>query len=199
MQMVDKKYNKTMEDNFSDSDSETNGSSRYSKGRSQNPARAIRPRQYGNSRKPIKKITEERRSEYLKRSEFHFKRSIKLNSELVMAYNNYGCLLRRLERFEEAQTMFEHALRIDPKFQMAERNLDRCKEKMRIKENGGVLTDDMGGKRKILKERERPPSRNPNAPRGKVGGSASINNSNKKPTPRSAGDKKTGSGECLIM
>ncbi len=46
-----------------------------------------------------------------------------------MAYNNYGCLLRRLDKHTGAKEMFAKALSIDPKFVMAKRNLDRAQMK----------------------------------------------------------------------
>merc|ERR1712157_200717 len=76
--------------------------------------------------------------EYFSKSEWHFKKSIALNRSLVMAYNNYGCLLRRLEKHDGAKQMFAKALSIDPKFLMAKRNLDRAhnKEKGIVNGNG---------------------------------------------------------------
>jgi len=106
MQMVDKKYNQNLNDN---------SNHRQSKMYNNNS--------YGNN--DISYHDEQKRQEYLKKSEYHFKRSISLNANLVMAYNNYGCLLRRLQRFDEAKTMFQKALVIDPKFAMAIRNLKR--------------------------------------------------------------------------
>mmetsp|Transcript_39230 Transcript_39230/g.62671 ORF Transcript_39230/g.62671 Transcript_39230/m.62671 type:complete len:572 (-) Transcript_39230:334-2049(-) len=70
-----------------------------------------------------------KKKEYFTKSEWHFKKSIALNRSLVMAYNNYGCLLRRLEKHSEAKQMFAKALSIDPKFVMAKRNLDRAEQK----------------------------------------------------------------------
>ncbi|ETO29462.1 hypothetical protein RFI_07657 [Reticulomyxa filosa] len=99
MQMVDKKYNPNMDD-LSDPDEDS------------------QPR----------KISAKKRELYLQKSEKHFKQSIQLNSQLVMAYNNYGCLLRRLERYDDAIKMFEKALTIDPKFVMAKRNLRKTHE-----------------------------------------------------------------------
>jgi len=66
----------------------------------------------------------------LQKSEKHFKQSIQLNPQLVMAYNNYACLLRRLQRFEESLKTFQSALDIDPNFIMAKRNMKRTHEMM---------------------------------------------------------------------
>merc|ERR1712157_636772 len=75
--------------------------------------------------------------EYFTKSEWHFKKSISLNKSLVMAYNNYGCLLRRLEKHDGAKQMFAKALSIDPKFLMAKRNLDRAHNKEK-----GIVSED---------------------------------------------------------
>merc|ERR1712083_234197 len=69
------------------------------------------------------------KDEYFTKSEWHFKKSVALNKQLVMAFNNYGCLLRRLEQHDRAKLMFAKALSIDPKFVMAKRNLDRAEQK----------------------------------------------------------------------
>jgi hypothetical protein len=53
-----------------------------------------------------------------------------------MAYNNYGCLLRRLDKHSEAKEMFIKALSIDAKFVMAQRNLDRANQRERDIQNG---------------------------------------------------------------
>jgi len=52
-----------------------------------------------------------------------------------MAYNNYGCLLRRLEKHKGAKEMFAKALSIDPKFIMAARNLERANNKEQNTQN----------------------------------------------------------------
>ena len=57
-------------------------------------------------------------------------KSVELNESLVMAYNNYRCLLRRLKRFREAIAAFEKEIGIDGKFNMARRNLQRTKDMM---------------------------------------------------------------------
>merc|ERR1711972_1146790 len=69
------------------------------------------------------------KTEFFSKSEWHFKKSVRLNASLVMAYNNYGCLLRRLELHSRAKEMFAKALSIDPKFVMAKRNLVRAEQK----------------------------------------------------------------------
>lgn len=70
-----------------------------------------------------------KKEEFFTKSEWHFKKSVALNRSLVMAYNNYGCLLRRLEQHDRAKMMFAKALSIDPNFVMAKRNLDRAEQK----------------------------------------------------------------------
>lgn len=85
-----------------------------------------------------------KKEEYFTKSEWHFKKSVELNGALVMAFNNYGCLLRRLEQHDGAKVMFAKALAIDPKFVMAKRNLDRAEQK----EKGlDVYNDSGNGKR----------------------------------------------------
>merc|ERR1712228_240044 len=84
--------------------------------------------------------------EYFSKSEWHFKKSIALNRSLVMAYNNYGCLLRRLEKQDAAKQMFAKALSIDPKFLMAKRNLDRAHNKER-----GIVDGNANGSQQHIK------------------------------------------------
>jgi len=97
MQMVDKKYNVKMED-LSDAE--------------------------GQIDQPRKK-SQLKKGNVFKKSDKHFKESIRLNPQLVMAYNNYGCLLRRVEKFDEARKMFEKALSMDCNFIMAKKNLKK--------------------------------------------------------------------------
>jgi len=93
-----------------------------------------------------------KKEEYFTKSEWHFKKSVALNRSLVMAYNNYGCLLRRLEKHDRAKMMFAKALSIDPKFVMAKRNLDRAHQKEKgmdvYNENGKNSTMNPAMRRK---------------------------------------------------
>jgi Flp pilus assembly protein TadD len=65
------------------------------------------------------------RKNLLMEAENHFRMAVRANRSNVVAWNNLGLTLERMNRKKEARYMMQQALALDPNYTEAKTNLDR--------------------------------------------------------------------------
>jgi tetratricopeptide (TPR) repeat protein len=61
-----------------------------------------------------------------------FEEAIRLDPDLIIAYNNLGIVYYSLEQYDDAIKAFEHAVKIDPINLEAQNNLKNAKSKKAV-------------------------------------------------------------------
>ena len=61
-------------------------------------------------------------------AKIHLKASLEIDADNPITYYNYGNLLVEIESFEEAKTMYEKAIELNPDFEEAKEELQKLKE-----------------------------------------------------------------------